>query len=76
MNISIHHSKEIYKRLEAKKLTESISAYAMEYIMVIMLAIFSIGYHGKTKSIVTSIAPVYPVFCRTIIGMHHRWKSQ
>ena len=48
MNISIHHSKEICKRLEAKKLTESISAYAMEYIMVIMLAIFSIGYHGKT----------------------------
>ena len=48
MNISIHHSKEICKRLEAKKLTESISAYAMEYIMVIMLAIFSMGYHGKT----------------------------
>ena len=33
MNISIHHSKEIFKRLEAKKLTETISAYAMEYII-------------------------------------------
>ncbi|MCI7629489.1 MAG: hypothetical protein MSS55_02755 [Ruminococcus sp.] len=48
MNISIHHSKEICKRLETKKLAESISAYAMEYIIAIMLAIFSIGYHGKT----------------------------
>ena len=48
MKTSIHYSEEICKRLEAKKLTETISAYAMEYIMAIMLAIFSTGYHGKT----------------------------
>lgn len=51
MNTSIHHSEEICKRLEAKKLKETISAYAMEYIIAIMLAIFSIGYHGKTVDI-------------------------
>ena len=56
MNISIHHSKEIYKRLEAKKLTESISAYAMEYIMVIMLAIFSMGYKKHSDKHRTSIS--------------------
>ena len=40
MNTIIHHSEEICKRLEAKKLTETISPYAMEYINTIMLAIF------------------------------------
>lgn len=48
MKTSIHYSEEICKRLEAKKLTETISPYAMEYINTIMLAIFSTGYHGKT----------------------------
>ena len=48
MKTSIHYSEEICKRLEAKKLTEIISPYAMEYINTIMLAIFSTGYHGKT----------------------------
>mgnify|MGYP001118127889 CR=1 FL=1 len=40
MKTSIHYSEEICKRLEAKKLTETISPYAMEYINTIMLAIF------------------------------------
>ena len=48
MKTSIHYSEEICKRLEAKKLTEIISPYAMGYINTIMLAIFSTGYHGKT----------------------------
>ena len=48
MKTSIHYSEEICKRLEAKKLTETISPYAMEYINTIMLTIFSTGYHGKT----------------------------
>lgn len=48
MNTSIHDSEEICKRLEAKKLAETISPYAMEYIIAIMHAIFSTGYHGKT----------------------------
>lgn len=40
MKTSIHYSEEIFKRLEAKKLTETISPYAMEHINTIMLAIF------------------------------------
>lgn len=48
MKTSIHHSEEICKRLEAKKMTETISPYAMESINTIMLAIFRTGYHGKT----------------------------
>ena len=48
MKTSIHYSEEICKRLEAKKLMETIPLYAMEYINTIMLAIFSTGYHGKT----------------------------
>ena len=39
MKTSIHYSEEICKRLEAKKLTETISPYAMEYINTIMLAV-------------------------------------
>ncbi len=48
MKESIHYSEEISNRLKGKNLYETLSAYALEYIMAILISIFSAGYRGKT----------------------------
>ena len=62
MKTSIHYSEEICKRLEAKKLTETISPYAMEYINTIMLAIIQILQELKrpVSAAVFSLQPSTP----------------
>lgn len=48
MNNSIHHSEMIFKILKGIKLTEKLSELYITHIITIMIAIFSIGYRGKT----------------------------
>ena len=48
MKKSIHDSEEIINSLKTKDLYETLTAYALEYIMVILVSIFSAGYRGKT----------------------------
>lgn len=48
MNISIHHSEEICKRLLENNLMESVKAVSEPYVVSIMMSMFRAGYHGKT----------------------------
>lgn len=48
MDKSIHHSETIFKMLEKINLTEKLSEVYISHIITIMIAIFSIGYRGKT----------------------------
>ena len=48
MDNSIHHSEKIFKSLEKINLTSKLSKIAITHIITIMIAIFSIGYRGKT----------------------------
>ena len=48
MDNSIHHSERIFKSLEKINLTGKLSKIAITHIITILMAIFSIGYHGKT----------------------------
>ncbi len=48
MDKSIHHSETIFKILQKINLTEKLSEVYLSHIITIMIAIFSIGYHGKT----------------------------
>ena len=51
MNKSIHHSETIYNSLKENNLIDTISEYALGYIMSILISIFSQGYKGKTVDI-------------------------
>ena len=51
MNKSIHKSKEICNRLRENNLMETISEYALGYIVSILITTFSYGYRGKTVDI-------------------------
>ena len=48
MDNSIHHSEKIYKSLEKINLPSKLSKIALTHIITILMAIFSIGYRGKT----------------------------
>ena len=48
MKKSIHYSEEICNSLEKKELYKTLTGYALEYIMAILVSIFSAGYRGKT----------------------------
>ena len=48
MDNSIHHSETIFKSLEKINLTNELSKIAITHIISILIAIFSIGYRGKT----------------------------
>ncbi len=48
MDKSIHHSETIFKMLKKINLTEKLSEVYISHIITIMIAIFSIGYCGKT----------------------------
>jgi len=48
MKESIHYSEEISNNLKEKNLYKTLSAYAVEYIIAILISIFSAGYCGKT----------------------------
>ena len=48
MNTSIHHSETIFKMLKEINLTKQLSNIAITHIITILIAIFSIGYRGKT----------------------------
>lgn len=48
MKKSIHKSEEICNCLRKKDLYETVTGYALEYIIVIIISIFSAGYRGKT----------------------------
>ena len=48
MNTSIHHSETIFKMLREINLTKQLSNIAITHIITILIAIFSIGYRGKT----------------------------
>ena len=48
MDNSIHHSEKIFKSLEKINLTSKLSKIALTHIITILMAIFSIGYCGKT----------------------------
>ena len=48
MNKSIHHSEVICNCLAAQNITEKLTAYALEYIISIIISIFCTGYNGKT----------------------------
>ncbi len=45
---SIHHSEAIFKILKKINLTEKLSEVYISHIITILIAIFSIGYRGKT----------------------------
>ena len=51
MKKSIHESEEIRNSLEKKDFIETLTGYALEYIMAIILSIFSVGYRGKTVDV-------------------------
>ena len=51
MNKSIHESKEICNRLRENNLMETISEYALGYILSILITAFSYSYRGKTVDI-------------------------
>lgn len=51
MNKSIHESKEICNRLRKNNLMDTISEYALGYIVSILITVFSYGYRGKTVDI-------------------------
>lgn len=53
MGNSIHHSETIYNMLKKINLTEKLSKLYISHIMTIMIAIFSIGYRGKTVNFET-----------------------
>ena len=55
MGNSIHHSETIYNMLKKINLTEKLSKLYISHIMTIMIAIFSIGYRGKTVNFETTI---------------------
>ena len=48
MDNSIHHSEKIFKSLEKINLPSKLSKIALTHIITILMAIFSIGYRGKT----------------------------
>ena len=48
MDKSIHHSETIFKMLQKINLAQKFSEVYISHIITIMIAIFSIGYHGKT----------------------------
>ena len=48
MDKSIHHSETIFKMLQKINLTQKFSKVYISHTITIMIAIFSIGYHGKT----------------------------
>ena len=48
MKKSIHESEEICNSLRKKEIYETVTGYALEYIIAIILSIFSAGYRGKT----------------------------
>jgi len=48
MNTSIHESETIVNSLKEKNLYEQFSAHVMRHLMTLLIAVFSIGYHGKT----------------------------
>ena len=48
MKKSIQDSEEICNSLKTRDLYETVTGYALEYIMAIILSIFSAGYRGKT----------------------------
>ena len=48
MSKSIHHSETIFKMLKEINLTQQLSNIAITHIITILIAIFSIGYRGKT----------------------------
>lgn len=48
MKKSIHKSEEVCNRLRKKDLYETVTGYALEYIVAIIISIFSAGYRGKT----------------------------
>ena len=48
MDNSIHHSETIFKSIEKINLTNELSKIAITHIISILIAIFSIGYRGKT----------------------------
>ncbi len=48
MDKSIHHSETIFKMLKKINLTEKLSKVYISHIITILIAIFSIGYRGKT----------------------------
>ena len=48
MDKSIHHSEAIFKILKKINLTEKLSEVYISHIITILIAIFSIGYRGKT----------------------------
>ena len=48
MDNSIHHSEKIFKSLEKINLTSKLSKIALTHIITILMAIFGIGYRGKT----------------------------
>ena len=48
MKKSIHYSEEICNSLEKKELYKTLTGYALEYIMAILVSIFSAGYRGKS----------------------------
>ena len=53
MDKSVHHSEIIFKMLKKINLTEKLSKLYISHIMTIMIAIFSIGYRGKTVNFET-----------------------
>ena len=48
MNTSIHESETIVNSLKEKNLYELFSAHVMKHLITILIAVFSVGYHGKT----------------------------
>ncbi|MBR0483772.1 MAG: hypothetical protein IJJ69_03220 [Oscillospiraceae bacterium] len=48
MNTSIYESETIVNSLKEKNLHELFSAHVMKHLMTILIAVFSIRYHGKT----------------------------
>ncbi len=48
MGNSIHYSETIFNRLERKNMHKLFSLHIMKHIMSILIAIFTIGYRGKT----------------------------
>ena len=47
MNTSIHESETIVNSLKEKNLYELFSAHVIKHLITILIAVFSIGYHGK-----------------------------
>lgn len=48
MSKSIHHSKTIFKMLTEINIPQQLSGIAIAHIITILIAIFSVGYRGKT----------------------------